>query len=429
MISAVSAFLFFAAVFLLSIMRPKTGILLPIILHSAYLIRLRIFGYPTTGLEVILLSSVLGVIINTLVTHAPPRSASRETALRSIRPGVVFEQTRWGLNLVKVFLKRDSLVLLFILSATLSAFIAPHPLTSWGIWKSLVIEPIVYVIILRKVLDKEINSIIPALILGGWIVVVASLYTPWFGDNFYRFRGIYDVPNSLALVMAPLFVVAFYYGLVSRKRRIFYMFSAVVFGTVLTTTQSLSGLIAVIIVLLFKIRKKTNFGLILVPSLVIIALSVQLFTGKLTHLIDKESSSLIARLQIWETSINLIRDNPVLGTGLGTFEPAYQEKLRFQPPVTGGRVLEWVVRDPHNLFFSFWLNTGLLGLFSVLGLIGLRFSKFHWTLDPKTAESDNEKNTRDVFRLVLLTLIIFGLFDVPYWKNDLALFWWVYLLY
>jgi hypothetical protein len=30
--------------------------------------------------------------------------------------------------------------------------------------------------------------------------------------------------------------------------------------------------------------------------------------------------------------------------------------------------------------------------------------------------------------VALLTLIIFGLFDVPYLKNDLALIWWVLLL-
>jgi len=137
----------------------------------------------------------------------------------------------------------------------------------------------------------------------------------------------------------------------------------------------------------------------------------------------------------------MIKQHPILGTGLGTFEPNYQNELRqilkrekqqmffactlYPVPC----VIEWVVRDPHNIILSFWLNTGLLGLLAMALLI---VNKIRTTFDILRKAKRDTIFKNNIHQIMLgtglITLIIFGFLDVPYWKNDLALLWWIYLL-
>jgi len=169
---------------------------------------------------------------------------------------------------------------------------------------------------------------------------------------------------------------------------------------------------------------------------VITGLSIQWTTGKLTHALSA-TSPFHARLQIWQVSLAFIRDHPLFGTGLGTFEPTYQQKLHelLALGVGGGEwgavssllptpdflrpPLEWVVRDPHNVLLSFWLNTGLLGLLSMAGLVVVSLRRPY---------SPHPTPYSLAAQAALAAVLLFGLVDVPYFKNDLAMLWWAYLI-
>lgn len=434
-VSVLSLTPFVLAVFLFAIVRPRWVILLPLILHPLYLVRTTVGPLPTTGLEVILVLSVVTAVVvwrGELVrtSRALPRSAA-------------------------------ILMLLFIVAATLSASIAPHPLTAWGQWKAFVIEPVAYAFVLLPLLRSPDGqkAVVRALLAGGIFATGLSLavgilaFTPFplhpppYTLDFFRLRGIYDVPNSLALLLAPLtaFAVTLVVSGARTPLRRFAFGSLLVSVPVLILTQSAAGIAAAVLGSVFgmwqsrKVRQHTMalgqqrmalVGVLL--GTIVVGLAVQWTTGKLSHALST-TSPFHARLQIWQVSVALVRDHPVLGTGLGTFEPAYQEKLRqlLAGPWDMGHgawwprgdqglspdtqaPLEWLVRDPHNILLSFWLNTGFVGVLSMGILVYGALRGFRGGSFPAA-------------QAALAAALLFGLFDVPYWKNDLALLWWVYL--
>jgi len=212
-------------------------------------------------------------------------------------------------------------------------------------------------------------------------------------------------------------------------------------GLAIIATKSLAAVLSITLTLIiglifFSSLSKRKIILATLTFLVVSG-SYFYFTGRLSYLAlplaTGEANSISVRFQLWSISLGLIKDNPLLGIGLGTFEPAYQQKLheRFQkfekceslslanrlttknclPPLA-----EYVFRDPHNCLLSFWLNTGLLGLLSFAGI--------HFIIIKKIFLSVNKKHQSLPVALALLALLIFGLFDTIYWKNDLSALHW-----
>ncbi|OGI21597.1 MAG: hypothetical protein A3J06_01000 [Candidatus Moranbacteria bacterium RIFCSPLOWO2_02_FULL_48_19] len=100
----------------------------------------------------------------------------------------------------------------------------------------------------------------------------------------------------------------------------------------------------------------------------------------------------------------------LFGIGLGRFQEVYLEYQKYFPPY-----LEWAVPQPHNLYLAVWLQTGLLGL---IGFILLVSRAIILLIKNKSRES--------ALLLGLLTLyLIYGLFDTPFFKTDLAFSFWL----
>lgn len=382
------------AAILVACWKPKVALLLPLVFHAGYLLRSRIsFGdvdLPTTLFELLIgVAVIVGVFYwRANVVHA----------LRGLpRPLLI-------------------LLLLFIASASLSAAIAPHPKTAWGQWKAFVIEPLAYAAVLLPLLrTSEGQTVLARSLLWGGILSAGLALAVGTQTADGRLRGIYDVPNSLALVLAPLtaFSTVLAFRAASPLRRLSRV-AVVVMVPALFLTQSLGGVLSAAAggaVAAFQQRR----------TVVIVFFAALLGGGLL--LVRATDSSAPARLQIWRVAGALIRDHPLLGTGLGTFEPRYQEKLHALLRDGGwkGPVLEWVVRDPHNIVLSFWLNTGLLGLLA-MGAIVLM------VLVGRGVSDTSPSVLKTAARAALVALLVFGLVDVPYWKNDLAVLWWAYLL-
>ena len=73
---------------------------------------------------------------------------------------------------------------------------------------------------------------------------------------------------------------------------------------------------------------------------------------------------------------------------------------------------------PHNIFLTVWSELGLLGLISFVGLVVHIFAQLIRL----------NKKKIDLFALALVGsfsfMLIHGLVDVPYFKNDLSLEFW-----
>jgi len=337
------------------------------------------------------------------------------------------------------------LVALFVITSIVSTYISPHPTTSLGILKGWIITPIIFSwLVFSFAIDNTnnfINHAIRSLILSGLIVSLIGIAQIGRLD---RITSVYDVPNSLALFITPLIVLSLWLA-VHQQNPIFNTLATLVMLIALLATQSASGIFTVIITLLiaaliFPLRH-TNFNqrlntrkiITILFGITIISTLILTSTGRLNYLTkpllnEQSYNSISVRRQLWSISWELIKENPILGTGLGTFEPAYQNKLHqrfiaYQDLTTNNYKLEkplpeFVFRDPHNWILSFWLNTGLLGLFS--------FTALNILILVKTTKHHKHTLVTSYGLLVtIISLLLFGLTDTIYWKNDLSTLYWL----
>src|SRR6185312_15689796 len=65
------------------------------------------------------------------------------------------------------------------------------------------------------------------------------------------------------------------------------------------------------------------------------------------------------RLDLWQSSIEMIRDHPLFGVGLDNFAYLYQQVY-----LREGAAAEPNLSHPHNWLLHMWLELGLLGLIS-----------------------------------------------------------------
>lgn len=100
----------------------------------------------------------------------------------------------------------------------------------------------------------------------------------------------------------------------------------------------------------------------------------------------------------------MLADNPLLGAGLNGYPTAlapYHDATFYE-----------IFQYPHNIFLNVWSELGLLGL---TGLIigAVLIARTTW----------RRKNDVLVlaFSAALLVMLIHGLVDVPFFKNDLAI--------
>lgn len=122
-----------------------------------------------------------------------------------------------------------------------------------------------------------------------------------------------------------------------------------------------------------------------------------------------EKSS-VARFSLWNTGWEMVKDSPVLGKGLLGFSTnwdAYNTDPNLQR-----------YPAPHNIFLNFWVDTGLLGLVSFVGMLGLLI----WRGVQKGVDTVGFQRG---LALALVALLVHGLVDIPYLKNDLAIVFWL----
>lgn len=79
-------------------------------------------------------------------------------------------------------------------------------------------------------------------------------------------------------------------------------------------------------------------------------------------------SSLYARLAIWEGTLSLVPDRPLLGYGPESYTAAFSARRpgRWDSHLRAGRIVD----DPHNILLEHLVSAGVLGLVAFLAVIG-----------------------------------------------------------
>jgi len=325
-------------------------------------------------------------------------------------------------------------LIFLILAVIIATLISSHLKVSLGIAKAWFFDPLLYFFLVLQVIKtiKQVGRFFFALIISGVVVSVIGIAQASLGmvTSDGRIASLYEgVPNYLALYLAPILILSLvlFFKLSCEKAFIKcgLFLSIIILFYALFLSRSYGGFFAVIISLIiffFFLPRKSQWMLLGAFLLVVtFFLFFQISSSKWQQFVNwRESSSTQARLQIWRTSLAILQDHWFWGVGLGQFEPIYQKYLPryFFPP------LEWVVRDPHNLFLSFWLNLGAIGFLSFLAILFI----FFWQAIISLKKSKTSSLTKTfLFASVfgMITILIHGLIDVPYWKNDLSFVFWL----
>ncbi|HTW96628.1 MAG TPA: O-antigen ligase family protein, partial [Candidatus Methylomirabilis sp.] len=158
----------------------------------------------------------------------------------------------------------------------------------------------------------------------------------------------------------------------------------------------------------------------------------------------EDLSGQVRRYQ-WKETLNMLNDGrQIFGAGLDNYQktiaPYHQpgffyddgtDPLFHQHTVESAayRAKTWqpveIYMYPHNIILNFWSELGLAGLFLFIWIFG----KVIYNLSFIIYNSQVKKNTATIFLALGLlgaftAIVIHGLVDVPYFKNDLsALFW------
>ncbi|HEX5413752.1 MAG TPA: O-antigen ligase family protein [Terriglobia bacterium] len=147
-------------------------------------------------------------------------------------------------------------------------------------------------------------------------------------------------------------------------RIVFYLFLVVVMVMGVVFSNSRGGIIAVSVALiamsgltLLKVRRR-SWGLV-IAGLVTLAVAFCLWIGmgstvhRFVNMSQAEYEATLRRSMMWRDTVQLFRHNPILGTGLGTYEDALRP---FQT-----HLVTLTVDHAHNDYLEFASETGLIG--------------------------------------------------------------------
>ncbi len=399
------------------------GIYLIALSLPLYLVRLKIFWIPTTFLELM----IYGLFIVWLVSRIKNNQILNSHILNS---------------------KFQLPILLLFFGATLSTLFSVDIITSAGIWKGWFVDPLLYLIVVisslktkessvrtspeskllpeqtSSVWDKQVKNILIALILSGAGVALVALFYWARGQLTYdgRLRAFYLSPNHLAMYLSPILILSLYLYFCLR-RKFFKILLFIVHCSlfmVIYLTFSYGAWLAVVAALFFLLVTKAKSqkfiyylaGFILL--LVVLSFIWQMPSQKFQTFLNFSRSSLESRLMIWRSALEIIKDHPLVGIGPGMFQKYYLDyQSKFRP------YLEWAVPQPHNLFLAFWLQTGLLGLVG-FGWLLVRFFRGAFK---KLFTAHCPLVT--VLVATMIYILVHGLVDTPYWKNDLSIIFWL----
>jgi len=371
-------------------------------LAPAYALRWRFGQIPTTLLEDVLLVTLLAFTVEVVRSR---RSAAWRNPF--LIPALVF-----------------------VVAGAISVVTAPHLLPALGLFRAYLLEPMAFGVVVFNVVSTPRRAL---LVLGGlWAgatvagLANSSVVLVAIARHAYEVAQtppvvIYQTANAVALFVVPLaavagslalhgqglerrlgagfFAVAALVTLLSFSRGGYLAFAAVVVGLALSHRRRLPllGAAAAVAVLLF----------LLPPIRQRVLIETQNVYG----------NTVVSRLELWTATLNLLRERPLQGAGLAGFE----ERVApfFHHVHTSASFV-----DPHNLVLNFWVETGLLGLLAMAWIIfvGFRVSWKGWR-----AGAEGWRPYQLGVLLALVGVLVHGLVDVPYFKNDLSLEFWTLL--
>ena len=312
---------------------------------------------------------------------------------------------------------------LLLLASGIALFVTPDLHAGLGILKAYIVEPMLFFVVLTHVFEqKNFGHIFIA--LGISVCLIASIAVfqyatgfgipePWNAELWRRATSVYGYPNAVGLYLAPITALFFAKFVHLRTGRMFALI-IICFGMLGIFVSRTEGALIAIIASAFFVITLTKYwrtAIVIFALLLLLGFSVP----DIRHLLLFQDVSGDVRLALWKGTWNLLQAHPLQGAGLAGF-PFVYDRFRLPSHVE-------LLQYPHNIFLDFWVELGLLGL---VWLIGICVWYFFTGLRVLWRHTDSDPYVKIILAPMIATFV-YGLVDVTYFKNDLAVLFWLWL--
>lgn len=231
-----------------------------------------------------------------------------------------------------------------------------------------------------------------------------------------RAIGTFFSPNMLGSFIAmtiPLCLGTLFENKNNKKIWLFLSASLAVMLIALLFTKSIAAWTSlsfgVIIFFIFMRKSFDKIALIICIFTLLMSISLLLLRSNMFIDLMNQQNTILQRLAFWKSSLKIIKEFPFVGIGLGNFENIYTKYRELIANET---------RFAHNILLQTWIETGLLGLFSVVLLVTL-FVKISFKIE------------KTFFNIGLIAscyvFFINNLFDFSYFIPQVSFLFWINL--
>jgi len=361
-----------------------------------YVIRWRIGPLPTTLLENLILLTIAAYCVTLWTEHRLP-------AARTLL---------------------DIPIAVLLVAGVIGIAVAPDHTKAIGIYRAYFLEAIaMYYIAVDMIRTRDavrtllfVAGIGSSLFALGQIVIFGVAFAHHAVQLGDAPAFLNTSPNSVALYLEPPLAVALGFVLfpTAPRERWIALACLVFIGPAIILTLSRSAYLAMavlglVMVLTLPSGRWRFVAIGVLAAITLVVLEVPFVNQRLNSL----AHSVTLRSSLYSQALRVLSERPIFGAGISGFP------IRVAPFRPQNQSIHLY---PDNLWLTTWSELGLLGLVSFAAI----FFSLLWRGWRAAARAT------DIWRPVvwgasgaLLLYLVHGMFDSPYWKNDLSVEFWL----
>ena len=325
-----------------------------------------------------------------------------------------------GLSIYHAVLPYHKAIISFIFIMIFSLIISPNRWISFQDFLLFLSYFAFYFIVISSVKNKKLfYSIIYIIFFTAFIVSLYTILQYYRWDPFLKemtqLTSTIGQRNWISNYLAMIFPVVFSYFLLEQTKKnkiIYFILLSILYVTLMICQSrgiwisiSLTVILVIYIIIKFKFyeifkRNRKWLTLLLVTFLIITIIystdnplnkSAITVPQRAMSTFDESDPSINTRLLIWKTAIEMIKDRPIIGWGIGTFKMEY---LNYQAEVL--KDLPWHLpyyanaHEAHNEYLQLLAEMGIFGFIAFLILFYFFYKKILLALSHENA-SNREK--------------------------------------
>ena len=366
-------------------------------------------------------------------------------------------------------------ILVFLLAATVSIFIAYDKIVALRSYREEVVGPILYVVLALYCLRsrQDVTRLLLAMLGTGLMVALLGMVQylffrnqlPLESDGIRRVHAMYGSANSIGLLFDYILPLGFAL-VVARslykphtwafwKYRAVALIACVAMLYVLYLTQSHGAWIAIAAAAIFiaavSIRQRKALLIAIPLFLLVVGIAFFFYHTRITnfifgsHVDIHQVSTTTKRLYLWQSALNMIHDSPWFGYGMDNWLCHYSSNticfthlhhyLIYNDPVTHASTdlkFEPNLSHPHNVFLHVWVSIGIFGVLAFAVILLLFAWLFIGTLRHLRAHETGKNLSLQWMTIgvgaAMLAAMVQGQVDSSFLEQDLAFCFWILIV-